>query len=142
MSGSPVIGDEPQTIPIRGDADIVTARGRVREVIGPLPFSRGDVAMVATAVSELARNILVYADEGEITVQLVQKGSRRGVCVVARDHGPGIADIEVALRDGYSTSGSLGLGLPGSRRLMDEFEIESAPGAGTTVSITKWAPHR
>ena len=94
--------------------------------------------MIATAVSEIARNIVTYATQGEVTLSEVSAGSRRGVQVLARDEGPGIADIELAMRDGYSTGKSLGLGLPGARRLMDEFEIVSVVGKGTTITMRKW----
>jgi serine/threonine-protein kinase RsbT len=96
--------------------------------------------MVATAVSELARNILVYAGGGTIDLSLIDQNSHRGVLVVAQDEGPGIADIELAMQDGYSTSNGLGLGLPGSDRLMDEFDLVSEVGVGTTVTAKKWAP--
>jgi serine/threonine-protein kinase RsbT len=94
--------------------------------------------MIATAISELARNILKYASEGEILVEMVLRGSRSGVVVVARDEGPGIRDVGLAMQDGFSTTASLGLGLPGTRRLMDEFEIVSTPGSGTVVTAIKW----
>jgi serine/threonine-protein kinase RsbT len=129
-----------ETIAIRADFDVVEARRRLRELVQPLPYSAADLAMIATAVSELARNILVYAREGEIVLSLIGGGKRIGVLVVARDDGPGIADLELVMRDGYSTSRGLGLGLPGSKRLVDEFEIESQVGVGTTVKVTKWAP--
>ena len=90
------------------------------------------------AISELARNIVNYARKGEIHVALVNDGGRRGISVVARDHGPGIADIKLAVQSGYSTSGGLGLGLPGVRRIMDEFDIVSEAGLGTTITVTKW----
>jgi serine/threonine-protein kinase RsbT len=123
---------------IRSDADIITARQRGRELAGELGFSKTDLALIATAISELARNILSYAGNGRITLQLTEHVGRRGLVVVATDEGPGIADIELALQDGYSTGGSLGLGLPGARRLMDEFELVSTLGVGTTVTATKW----
>ena len=94
--------------------------------------------MVVTAVSELARNALLYAEAGDITVSLVQQDDKHGVSIVAKDNGPGIADIPQALQDGFSTAGRLGLGLPGVKRLMDDFEICSAPGMGTTVIARKW----
>jgi len=125
-------------IPIRSDADIVTARQHGRALAAQLGFPTSDQVLIATVVSELARNIVEYAGQGEIALTLVQRGSQDGVKVVARDHGPGIADIEQAMQDGYSTSKSLGLGLPGSRRMMDEFEIVSKVGKGTTVTATKW----
>ena len=95
------------------------------------------MTLIATAISELARNIVQYARQGEIVLSAVE-GSRRGIQIVARDHGPGISDLELAMRDGYSTGGSLGLGLPGARRLMDEFAIDSEVGKGTTISMKKW----
>ena len=95
------------------------------------------MTLIATAISELARNIVQYAQRGEIILSVVE-GSRRGIQIVARDQGPGIPDLELAMRDGYSTGGSLGLGLPGARRLMDEFAIDSEVGKGTTVSMRKW----
>ena len=95
--------------------------------------------MIASAISEVARNIVEYAQRGEVAIRLVEKGGRRGVMVVAQDVGPGIADVSMALQDGFSTSGSLGLGLPGARRLMDEFEIHTEIGKGTRVTMRKWA---
>ncbi len=130
---------EVEIVAIRADGDVVDARRRAREIAAALGFSSGDLALTATAVSELARNILLYAGEGEIRIGLVEEDRRRGVRVVARDQGPGIADIELALRDGFSTSDGLGLGLPGCRRIFDNFEIQSDPGHGTIVTITKWA---
>jgi serine/threonine-protein kinase RsbT len=94
--------------------------------------------MIATAVSEVARNILEYAKRGEVVVAVIQRGDRRGLEVLARDQGPGIADVSQAMQDGFSTSRGLGLGLPGSRRLMDDFELESRVGQGTTVTMRKW----
>ena len=121
------------------ESDIVEARREGRALAEEVGFSRGELALIATAISELARNILSYARTGEIVVRLVERDGRRGVTVVASDEGPGIADVEACLRDGYSTSGGLGLGLPGARRLMDEMDIDTAPGAGTRVVMTKWA---
>ena len=124
---------------ISSDADIVMARQQGRAMTAQLGFSTSDQALVATAISELARNILEYAGHGEIILELAQQGGRRGIVVIARDQGPGIPDIEKAMQDGYSTTKSLGLGLPGSRRLMDDFEIVSQVGEGTTVTVKKWA---
>jgi serine/threonine-protein kinase RsbT len=129
-----------ETVLIRTDADIVEARRCMRDLAKPLELSSGDLAMVATAVSELARNILVYAGGGTIDVSLIDKNRHRGVLVVAQDKGPGIADIKLAMQDGFSTSNGLGLGLPGSDRLMDEFDLVSEVGVGTTVTAKKWAP--
>ena len=126
-------------IPIRHESDIVSARREGRTLGATLGFSRGELTVIATAISEVARNIVVYAKAGEISVSITQTGSRRGLVVVARDEGPGIQDLERAMRDGFSSAGGLGLGLPGARRLMDEFDIVSVVGKGTTVTMTKWA---
>lgn len=127
------------TIRIATDADIVTARQKGRAMAAQMGFSPSQATFVATAISELARNIVTYAGHGEITLRAALNGhAPAGIEVVARDAGPGIHNVADALRDGYSTSGSLGLGLPGIRRLMDEFEIASEVGRGTTVRVTKW----
>jgi serine/threonine-protein kinase RsbT len=120
------------------DTDIVTARMHGREMAVQLGFPSGPATLIATAISELARNILLYAKRGEITLTPVRTMTRRGLMVVARDDGPGIPDVERALQDGYSTSGRLGLGLPGVRRLVDEFSIDTQAGRGTTVVAKKW----
>jgi serine/threonine-protein kinase RsbT len=125
-------------VPIRADSDVVAARSAGRTVAEQGGFGGSDLTVIATAISELARNILKYAHEGEILVETVERHSRAGVSVVARDDGPGIADVDLAMQDGFSTANSLGLGLPGTRRLMDEFEIISTPGSGTTVTAIKW----
>ncbi len=125
-------------VPIRMDADVLVARQKARELAKSLKFSSSELTLVATAISEVARNIVTYAKQGEIVLSLVIQGRRRGIRVVAKDQGPGIADIERAMQDGFSTSSSLGLGLPGSKRLMDEFDIVSAVGKGTIVTMTKW----
>lgn len=126
-------------VPVNSDTDIVEARRLGRMLASKLGFSSSDLAMIATAISELARNIVVYARGGEIILKLVEEKGRHGIVVVATDRGPGISDVARALQVGYSTSGSLGLGLPGTRRLMDEFEIASVVGQGTTVTVKKWA---
>ena len=123
---------------INSDQDIVTARQRGRALAIEVGFSTGDATLIATAISELARNIVSYARKGEISLKQAQASNRQGILIVASDDGPGIRDIRQAMRDGFSTSGSLGLGLPGVRRLMDEFEIASEPGQGTTVKVKKW----
>jgi serine/threonine-protein kinase RsbT len=125
-------------VPINSDADIVVARQKGRELSVHLGFSPTDSTLIATAISELARNIVLYAKHGEIIVVAVQNASRHGIAVVARDNGPGIPNIEQAMQGGYSTSRSLGLGLPGVKRLMDQFEIVSILGEGTTVTVRKW----
>ncbi len=127
-------------VPIAHEMDIVTARQRGRGLLVEMGFPATDQTLVATAISEVARNILVYAERGEIVISVVEEGLRRGIQVVARDRGPGIRDTALALQDGYSTSGSLGLGLPGCRRLMDELDLVSTPGVGTTVTMRKWVP--
>ncbi|MBI4638192.1 MAG: anti-sigma regulatory factor [Candidatus Rokubacteria bacterium] len=125
-------------VPIDSEADIVAARQKGRELAAQCGFPSTDLAVVATAISELARNIVRYAARGEIILRLIDTDGRRAVEVEAADEGPGILDIPLAMQDGYSTSGSLGLGLPGVRRLMDEFDISSESGKGTTVKARKW----
>jgi len=126
-------------IPITCDRDVVTARQQGRAVALHAGFSGSEATLIATAISELARNIVAYASQGSITLKRVNGSSgTRGLTIVAADSGPGIADVVQALRDGYSSSGGLGLGLPGVRRLMDEFDIASRSGSGTTVTVTKW----
>ena len=122
-------------VPITSDQDILAARQKGRSMAAVLEFSPGDATLIATAISELARNIVTYAKQGEIRLKMID-----GACiqVVAHDEGPGIPDVEQALRVGFSTSGSLGLGLPGVRRLVDEFHIETARDGGTTVTFRKW----
>jgi serine/threonine-protein kinase RsbT len=127
-------------VPIKSDQDIVTARQQGRLLAAALGFSSGDATLIATAISELARNIVSYAKTGEIRLTAINGSARRGIRLVAKDQGPGISDIPLALRDGFSTSGSLGLGLPGVMRLMDEFEIVSEKDCGTTVTARKWKP--
>lgn len=125
-------------VPVLSDNDLVTARREGRVMAEQLGFSASEATLVATAISELARNIVNYARNGEIQIGLVNNGDKRGIIVVARDQGPGIADIKLAMQAGYSTSGGLGLGLPGVRRIMDEFDISSERGRGTTITVTKW----
>jgi len=131
------VADEKR-VTIASDADIVTARQQGRTVAAEMGFQATDLALIATAISELARNIVRYAGCGEIQLTLLNDGNKRGLQVVASDSGPGIPDIDRALESGYSTSGSLGLGLPGVRRLMDDMEIHSEVGKGTTVKARKW----
>lgn len=123
---------------INSDQDIVIARQKGRALAMELGFASGDATLVATAISELARNIVSYARKGQIALKIVNRANREGLAIVASDNGPGIPDVRQALRDGFSTSGSLGMGLPGVRRLMDEFEITSQPGRGTIVAVKKW----
>ncbi len=125
-------------VPIASDVDVVQARQQGRQLAASAGFSTGDQTVIAAAISEIARNILMYARRGEISLGVVTNGDRQGVVVIARDEGPGIRDIARALQDGYSTSGGLGLGLPGAKRLMDELEVASVVGQGTTVTMRKW----
>jgi len=125
-------------VPIHRDRDVVAARQEGRALASLLGFSSSEATLVATAISELARNIVLYAKHGEVVVGPVRDGTREGVMVVARDEGPGIPDIPRALAAGHSTSGGLGLGLPGISRCMDELHIESEVGKGTTVVAKKW----
>jgi len=125
-------------VAIDSDRGIVEARQRGRGMALKLGFSPGAATLVATAISELARNILQYAGRGEIVLQQVERIGDRGLAVLARDQGPGIADVQLAMEDGYSTAGRLGLGLPGVRRLMDDFDIVSGVGSGTLVKAVKW----
>lgn len=136
LQRGPTRSDEAH-VPIAGDADIVAARARARELAARAGFTGVDLTLIATAVSEMARNIVRFAGNGEVSVRLLDK-PRSGIRVIARDTGPGIPDVQRALGDGYSTDEGLGLGLPGARRLMDEFLVESSPDTGTTVTMTKW----
>jgi len=131
-------GAEEARVTVASDTDIVTARQRGRTLATQLGFTSGDATIVATAISELARNIVLYAKRGEVIVVPVEERDNRGLIITARDEGEGIADIRQAMQDGYSTSGRLGVGLPGVKRLMDEFEIVSETGRGTTVIVKKW----
>lgn len=127
-------------VPITSAADIVTARQQGRALAAGVGFIGSDLTVIATAISELARNILEYAATGEIVISLEVKGGRPSIVVLARDQGPGIADLAKALGAGYSTGQGLGLGLPGVRSLMDEFDISSTVGQGTLVTVRKWVP--
>ena len=124
-------------LPIRVDADIVAARRAARQLAAELGFAATTQTVIATAVSEVARNIVRFAESGEMLIEVAQH-PRPGMHITARDTGPGIPDVEQALADGYSTYNGLGIGLPGTRRLMDEFAVISEPGRGTTVTMTKW----
>ncbi len=123
---------------IGSDVDIVTARHLGRTLAEKVGFSGSDLTVIATAISEVARNIVTYAKTGEIVLRPIEDGGKRGILVVARDEGPGIRDIAQAMRDGFSTSGSLGIGLPGAKRLMDDFDIVSEVGKGTIVTMKKF----
>jgi serine/threonine-protein kinase RsbT len=136
------VANDAVRVRIATDDDIVTARHEGRRLSAGLGFSSTDLTLIATAISEVARNIRVFAGEGDLQIQRVQEGERDGIVVVARDKGPGIRDLELAMQDGYSTRGSFGLGLPGARRLMDDFQIRSKPGRGVTVTMKKWTLDR
>lgn len=125
-------------VEIASDADVVQARAEARSLAGELGFTRTDATLIATAISEIARNMVIHADGGEIVLLSTRDELRYGVEVVARDSGPGIDDVESALEDGVGTGAGLGLGLPGARRVMDEFEIDSARERGTVVRMRKW----
>jgi serine/threonine-protein kinase RsbT len=127
-------------IPIASSTDIVAARQLGRALAASLGFTGSDCTVIATAISELARNIIEYATTGSIVMMVSEKSGRPGITIVARDTGPGIADVTKALTAGYSTGQGLGMGLPGVRRLMDEFEIASRSGEGTSVTVRKWVP--
>ena len=130
--------EQAERIAIESDADVVTARQRARALAVGLEMPTTDQTLLATAISEIARNITAYAQRGELRLDVIHDGGRRGIRVVAVDEGPGIEDVEKALTDGYTTGGGLGLGLPGARRLVDEFAIETSPGEGTRVTLIKW----
>ena len=125
-------------VAIRTDADVVTARQEARTMGAALGFSSTDLTLLATAISEVARNITTYAGEGEVLLRVLHDGGRAGIEVVASDDGPGITDVELAMQDGYTTGNGLGLGLPGTRRLVDEFELDTEPGSGTRIRLVKW----
>lgn len=127
-----------KVVPLRADEDVVRMRQAVRECLVSIGFSLIDQTKMITAASELGRNTLRYGGGGEAHIQKVADGSRRGVILSFVDQGPGIADVDLALTDGFSTGNGMGLGLGGARRLADEFDMSTAPGAGTTVRIAKW----
>jgi serine/threonine-protein kinase RsbT len=125
-------------VAITTDADLVIARAEGRAMAERLGFPRPDPTLIATAISEVARNIVVHVGRGEIVLKPFKDADRYGVVVIAIDEGPGIRDVEAAVRDDYSAKGGLGLGLPGARRLMDDFEIISSADNGTKVTMRKW----
>ena len=137
-NGAASVPAEAAHVALESDVDIVAARRIAREIAERTGFTGGDLALITTAISEITRNILSYAGRGKVTLTTVADKGRRGITVVASDQGPGIADVERAMCDGFSTSKGLGLGLPGARRLMDDFKIVSTVGKGTTVTMTKW----
>jgi len=123
---------------IQNSADIVAARQQGRALASIAGFSHSNLTIIATAISEVARNIVEYAKEGEVVITLIDDANKKGVEIVASDQGPGIPDVSTVMRDGFSTGKGLGIGLPGARRLMDEFAITSAVGTGTIVTMKKW----
>ena len=133
-----VTRDTQVHVRIRNSADIVAARQQGRELASLAGFSHSNLTIIATAISEVARNIVEYAKEGDVVITLISDATKTGVEILASDHGPGIADTTTVMRDGFSTGKGLGIGLPGARRLMDEFAIASALGAGTTITMKKW----
>lgn len=134
----PADGSGEEIVTVASDADVLIARQTGRRVAEGVGFTGSDLTMISTAISELARNIIRYAVKGEVVVAPLMEGSRVGVLVIARDNGPGIPDLDLAMRDGYTTGSGMGLGLPGARRLMDEFAISSQVAEGTTVVMKKW----
>ncbi|MDG4807247.1 ATP-binding protein [Micromonospora sp. WMMD1120] len=129
----------PQAQAIRSDEDVVRVRQLVRAVAVAVKLSLVDQTKVVTAASELARNTLVYGGGGSVEVTVVDNGRRKGVQIVFADSGPGIPDLDLALTDGYTTGGGLGLGLSGARRLVDDFQIETSAETGTRITVTKWS---
>jgi serine/threonine-protein kinase RsbT len=125
-------------VAIRTDADVVTARQEARAMGTSLGFTSTDLTLLATAISEVARNVTTYAGEGAVELRVVHDRGRSGVEVICSDEGPGIANVELAMQDGYTTGNGLGLGLPGTRRLVDEFELRTASGEGTRIRLVKW----
>ena len=147
MSNGPAAAPRPKaeldvpretSIPVHSDVDVILARQKGRELAAALGFGPTDLTLIATAISELTRNIVLYAKRGRIVLRGIEQDGKRGIVVVARDDGPGIPNVAAALQSGFSTSGGLGLGLPGVRRLTDEFDIVSEVGRGTTVTVKKW----
>ncbi|MEV4298653.1 anti-sigma regulatory factor [Microbispora rosea] len=129
----------PRELPIATNGDVVVVRQQTRSLAAEIGLSLVDQTKIVTAASELARNALVHAGGGRVLIEVLEGGRRPGLRLVFTDEGPGIPDVEQALTQGWSTAGGLGLGLSGSRRLVDEFDLVSAPGEGTRVTVTKWA---
>ena len=131
---------QAETLSVMADVHIAEVRERARTLARPLGFSPGEQAVIAAAVSEIARNLVRYAGKGTIELRVLRLGARHGLRIIARDDGPGISNVDQAMQNGFSTSRSLGLGLPATQRVMDEFAVVSRPGAGTIVAMTKWGP--
>jgi len=129
-------------VTLNSPADIVVARQEARTLALSAGFSLCDSTLITTAISEIARNVLEYAGTGEVTMSLLMNGVKNGVKIVVSDRGPGISDIAQVMKDGYSSRKGLGIGLPGTKRLMDEFELRSRAGSGTTVTMKKWNRYR
>jgi serine/threonine-protein kinase RsbT len=136
--GYPFVTKNEICIPLRRDTDIVLACQKGRTLAAQMELSDNDQVVVVISISEIARNILHYAGQGQIILTSIREDGRQGIKIIAQDDGPGIPDIEQVLQDGYSTGGGLGLGLSGAKRLMDEFEIISEVGRGTTITMKKW----
>jgi serine/threonine-protein kinase RsbT len=130
--------EREETLPVRTNEDVVAARQAARTWAQQLGFSLVDQTKIVTAASELARNTIIYGGGGPVRLEILSNGARRGLRLTFEDQGPGIPDLELALKDGYTSGGGLGLGLSGSKRLMNEFEIDSRPGEGTRVTVTRW----
>lgn len=131
-------GSEETLLPVSSDLDIIKARQKGRDLAAWADFAVVDQTLIATAISEIARNIVTYARRGTIVLRIEEESDRLGLVVMACDQGPGIRDVTQALRDHYTTSRGLGMGLPGARRVMDDFAIESKPGEGTRITMKKW----
>lgn len=136
---SPIAELREERIPVGDESDIIAVRHTGRAMAAEIGFDHTEQTLIATAISEIARNMVVYGGGGEVRLAMVEDPEGRGLRVEAVDQGPGIGDVERAMEDGYSTGNSLGIGLPGARRLMDDFEIASTPGEGTRVTMVKWA---
>ncbi|MHB8896512.1 MAG: anti-sigma regulatory factor [Candidatus Geothermincolia bacterium] len=130
--------NEERRLAIDAEGDIVTARQVGREMASTLGFGLSDLTLIATAISEITRNIVEHAGRGELEIKIENNGTSAGIAITARDNGPGIEDLDLAMEDGYTSKNGLGLGLPGSQRIMDEFVVESTKGAGTAVLMKKW----
>jgi serine/threonine-protein kinase RsbT len=133
-----LVVEKQSMIPVKTSEDVVRVRQEVRSFALAVGFTLVDQTKIVTAASEIARNTMSYGGGGTVRLEMLANGGRRGVRLVFEDQGPGIADIETALRDGYTTGGGLGLGLGGAKRLSNEFDIKSAAGEGTTVALTRW----
>jgi len=125
-------------MPLRSDLDVLKARQQGKELAAGMRFTSSELTIIATAISEIARNTVLYARSGRLMMKTIQRGPKRGIEIIIEDHGPGITDLGMAMQDGYSTSHGLGIGLPGTKRLMDEFEITSEVGKGTRIVMKKW----